>query len=99
MDRLMVLTDLSNLPAEIHSNYETVRAQLVEALQKYDGLVVTDENFKEMKKTRAEINAGIEVIKEVGTEVRRKLLAPFAPFDLKVKELVRLATEKRDALD
>ena len=31
MDRLMVLTDLSNLPAEIHSNYETVRAQLIPA--------------------------------------------------------------------
>ncbi len=99
MDKLIVLTDLSNLPAEIHSNYATVKAQLVEALQKYDGLVVTDENFKEMKKTRAEINSGIEVIKEVGTDVKRKLLAPFAPFDAKVKELVSLATEKRDALD
>ena len=99
MDKLIVLTDLSNLPAEIHSNYDTVKAQLIEALQKYDGLVVTDENFKEMKKTRAEINSGIEVIKEVGTDVKRKLLAPFAPFDAKVKELVSLATEKRDALD
>lgn len=99
MQQLVVLTDLSMLPREIESNYEAVKAELSSVLKKYDGLVVTDENFKEMKQVRAEINSGIAVIKQVGTETKKRLLAPFESFDVKVKELASLAVEKRDALD
>lgn len=99
MYELTVLTDLSNLPRAIESNYEAVKAELQNVLQKYDGLIVTDENFKDMKDTRAEINKGITVLKSVGKEVKDKLLAPFFPFDEKVKELAGIAIEKRDGLD
>lgn len=99
MQQLVVLTDLSTLPREIESNYEVVKAELSNVLKKYDGLVVTDENFKEMKTVRAEINSGIAVIKQVGTETKKRLLAPFESFDAKVKELASLAVEKRNALD
>jgi len=99
MYQLTVLTDLSMLPKAIDSNYEAVKTELQTVLKKYDGLVVTDENFKEMKATRAEINKGIGSIKMVGTEVKTRLLAPFLPFDAKVKELASLAEEKRNALD
>ena len=99
MYKLTVLTDLSTLPSEIHSNYEAVKAELANTLQKYDGLVVTDENFQDMKKTRAEINSGIAVLKSVGTDVKKKLLAPFGAFEEKVKELISLAEDKKVALD
>lgn len=99
MYKLTVLTDLSTLPSEIHSNYDAVKAELADTLKKYDGLVVTDENFQDMKKTRAEINSGITVLRSVGTDVKKKLLAPFGAFDTKVKELIALAEEKKDALD
>lgn len=99
MQQLMVTTDLTTLPQVIESNYEAVKAELTTVLQKYDGLVVTDENFKEMKSVRAEINKGIAVIKAAGTDTKNKLLAPFGAFDAKVKELAALAEEKRTALD
>lgn len=99
MQQLKVITDLSVLPKQIESNYEAVKAELEASLEKYDGLVVTDENIVEMKNTRAEINKGIAIIKQCGTETKSKLLAPFLPFDEKVKELVKLAEEKSTALD
>ena len=97
---LVVTTDLSAiLPKAIESNYEVVHAELTNVLKKYDGLVVTDDNFKEMKDVRAEINKGIAQIHQAGTDTKAKLLAPFLPFAEKVKTLEALAIEKRDALD
>lgn len=97
---LVVTTDLAAiLPKAIESNYEVVHAELTEVLKKYEGLVVTDENFKEMKDVRAEINRGIAQIHQAGTDTKAKLLAPFLPFAEKVKTLEALAIEKRDALD
>lgn len=97
--KLAVLTDLSGLPKQIDSNYDVVKAALNEALKKYDNLVVTDENYKEMKDLRAEINKGVAAIKSVGKEVKDKLMAPFLPFDAKVKELAELAVAKSAELD
>lgn len=90
---------LSNLPAEIHFNFEELKSWLESALEKTHGLVVTDDNYKFLKQTRANITKVEKAFKAAGTEVKNKLLAPFAPFDAKVKELVKMCEDAHEPLD
>lgn len=90
---------LSNLPSAIHFNFDEVKAYLNASLENTRGLVVTEENYKQLKTVRANISKVEKALKGAGTEVKAKLLAPFAPFDEKVKELVKICEESHAPLD
>ena len=91
--------DLSFLPQAIAFNYEELKAWLDARLENSRGLVATEENFSSLKKTRADITSIEKKLRGASTTVKNALLAPFATFDEKVKELIKMCDDCHEPLD
>ena len=91
--------DLSFLPQAIAFNYEELKAWLDARLENSRGLVATEENFSSLKKTRADITSIEKKLRGASTTVKNALLAPFATFDEKVKELIKMCDNCHEPLD
>ena len=79
-------------------NFEEIKARLIEATAKYNGLVVTEENLADMEKTCREI-AGLRVRAEsFRLETKRKLAEPANKFDAEVKELLEIIRQAENPI-
>lgn len=79
-------------------NFEEIKARLIEATAKYNGLVVTEENLADMEKTCREI-AGLRVRAEsFRLETKRKLAEPANKFDGEVKELLEIIRQAENPI-
>lgn len=77
----------------IKTNFEEVRESLIVNLEKYKGIVVTEENQKDCKAMQKEL-AGLR--NQIDTErkaIKKQVEAPIKKFDTDVKELVGIITE------
>lgn len=93
-------TDLNTaLPAEISFNFEEQKAWLVERLEFYNGLVVTEDSIKEAKADRAKLNKLKEALDGRRKEIKKEWLKPYSEFEAKVKELTALVNEPIVAID
>lgn len=96
----IVQTDLNTaLPAKIDFNFEEQKAWLVERLDYYNGLVVTEDTIKEAKADRAQLNKLKEAMDGRRKEIKREWLKPYNEFEAKVKELTALVNEPIGAID
>ena len=79
-----------SLSQQFSWNFDAIKTALAAKIEKYTGLVVNDENLKEMEKTQKEI-AGLRTkIGKFKLEVKRELEKPYQQFELQIKELVSL---------
>ena len=69
-------------------NVEEIKKQLAEQLEKYQNLVVTEENYKDMEKTKREIVKYRSAIKNFGTEQKRLLKEPYDKFVAELKDVL-----------
>lgn len=69
-------------------NVEDIKKQLAEQLEKYQNLVVTEDNYKDMEKTKREIVKYRTAIKNFGTEQKRLLKAPYDKFVDELKDVL-----------
>lgn len=77
----------------IRTNFEEVKESLIVNLEKYKGIVVTEENQKDCKAMQKEL-AGLR--NQIDTErksIKKQVEAPIKKFDTDVKELVGIITE------
>ena len=77
----------------IKTNFEEVKESLIVNLEKYKGIVVTEENQKDCKAMQKEL-AGLR--NQIDTErkaIKKQVEAPIKKFDTDVKELVGIITE------
>ena len=96
----VVQTDLNTaLPANIDFNFEEQRAWLVERLEFYNGLVVTEDTIKDAKADRAKLNKLKEAMDSRRKEIKREWLRPYNEFEAKVKELTALVDKPIGAID
>jgi 5-hydroxyisourate hydrolase-like protein (transthyretin family) len=83
----MELTVIKNVQ-EFEWNFAEIKDKLTEAIAKYNGLLVTEENLPEMEKTHREI-AGLRIrVDKFRTDTKRQLSEPATKFDGEVKELL-----------
>lgn len=75
---------------EIGSNFKEVKDNLVVMLDKYQGLVFTDENIPDAKKSRADLNKLKKAIDDKRKDVKKKCLEPYTVFEDQAKELISL---------
>lgn len=74
-------------------NFEELKADLSGRIEKYRGLVVTDENLQDMEKTKREI-AGLRVkIGKFKTQVKSELDKPYKKFESQIKELLLIVED------
>ena len=87
----------------INTNIEEVITYLKEKTQEYKGLVITEDNMKDMEATRKELTKGKKYIDDRRKEIKKEYQAPLVTFESKCKEAVELIedaeTEMKDNLD
>lgn len=77
----------------IESNFEEVKSSLDEALTKYKGIVVTDDNLKDCKKMLADLNKLKTSIDTYRKDTKREFNIPVKDFENKCKELENMIIE------
>ncbi len=90
---------LERLPATIDFNFEQLKQGLSLALERYQGLVVTEDGIKAAKEDRAKLSKLREAIEAKRKEVKKQCMAPYTDFEAKVKELVGLIDQPIAAID
>lgn len=97
--QLNVTTDLTVIPHSIEWNYEELKTQLVDRLEYYKNLVVTEDGIKAAKSDKAKLNLLKSAIEEKRKEVKRTCLAPYEAFEQQCKELVRMIQAPISSID
>ena len=76
-----------SLVQEFSWNFEEIKTALASKIAQYAGLVVTDENLKDMEKTQKEIVSLRVKISKFQLQVKRELAKPYGNFELQIKDL------------
>lgn len=77
----------------ININYEDVKASLIETVDKYKGIVVTEEGLKDCKATQKELAGLRNKIDEYRKAVKKEISEPITVFENQCKELIGLVLE------
>lgn len=77
----------------INANFEEVKVSLIETMEKYKGIVVTEGGLKDCKATQkdlAKIRNDIDTYRKL---IKKEMTAPITEFENKCKELIALVKE------
>ena len=80
-------------------NYEELKKELTEKVENYKKLVYTEENINMAKKDRANLNKLKKAINDEKIRVKNTLLAPYADFESKCKELIEIVDTSVENVD
>lgn len=97
---LIMTTDLEkSLPQKIDFNYEAIKSELSESLERYNSLVVTEDSISAAKKDKAALNKLKTALEDRRKEVKKDCLRPYEEFERKIKELVGMIDAPVLAID
>ena len=71
-------------------NFDEIKASLASKIERYAGLVVTDDNLKDMEKTQRDIASLRVKISKFQLQVKRDMEKPFGRFKKQIDELQKL---------
>lgn len=94
-----VVTGLEQLPQQIDGNFEELKKNLEDDLQKYNSIVVTPDSIAAAKKTRADLNKLKTAIDNRRKEIKSEWCRPLTEFESKVKELLSLVDKPIAVID
>lgn len=95
-EELQLVVKDETLLTEISFNYDELKTSLNSRLQKYKGLVVTEEAIADAKNDRAGLNKLEKVLADKGKAIQAKILSGF---DTKLKELRGMITSTSNSID
>lgn len=84
---------------EISFNHDEIKAELELRLDKYKGLVYTEDSIKEAKTDRATLNKFKDAIETRRKEIKKQCLKPYDEFEAKIKEIVAMIDSPILAID
>lgn len=84
---------IEKVPGKLVINYEELKAALSVELEKYKGLVVTENQITEAKSTRAKLNKVKAAIEDRRKELKKEYLKPYEIVEKQAKELVNMIDE------
>ena len=84
---------IEKVPGKLVINYEELKAALSVELEKYKGLVVTENQITEAKSTRAKLNKVKAAIEDRRKELKKEYLKPYEIVEKQAKELVAMIDE------
>lgn len=97
--QLQITTDLKSLPAAIEFNYPELKSALESYLERFKGLLVTEDGIRQAKEDRAEINKIAATISRARIDTKKLYLAPFEGFEAKAQELEGIAKRTAESID
>lgn len=78
---------------KIEFNFEELKNQLSSEMNRYKGMIFTDDTKKEAKGTVASLRKLKKAVSDKRIEVKKAYMAPYTDFEAKVKELDKLIDE------
>ncbi|WP_438979949.1 DUF1351 domain-containing protein [Polynucleobacter sp.] len=75
---------------EIKFNDEQIKAEVSEALKKYEGLVYSEDQIRNAKSDMAGLRKFKEAIENKRKEIKKKCMEPYERFEAKIKEILKL---------
>ena len=91
--------DDSGFLQSIDFNFDEIKTELINRLEKYQNLTFTEETVKDAKETKAGLNKFREAIETRRKEIKKLCLKPYEDFEQKVKELTKLIDEPISAIN
>lgn len=77
----------------IDSNFEEVKNSLIETIDKYKGIIVTEDGLKDCKATQKDLAKIRNDIDNYRKSIKKEMTAPITEFENKCKELISLVKE------
>ena len=83
----------------IDFNHEEIKAEIAEKVAYYKTLVYTDDQIKDAKADRAELNKMVKSLEDKRKEIKALCLAPYDKFEKQMKDLVAVVNEPIAIID
>ncbi|WP_319583916.1 DUF1351 domain-containing protein [uncultured Pseudodesulfovibrio sp.] len=83
----------------IDFNFDELKGELTNRLEKYQGLAYTDDSIQDAKKDRATLNKFKKALNDKKLEIKRRCLEPYDSFETRIKELIALVEQPVLAID
>jgi hypothetical protein len=87
------------IPERIDFNFEELKSELSQQVEKYRDLVYTDEQMKECKADKAALNRLKKALNEERIRRKKEYLKPFEEFEGKVNEIIKIIDEPLQLID
>lgn len=87
------------IPERIDFNFEELKTELSEQVEKYRNLVYTDDQIKECKADKASLNRLKKALNDERIRRKREYLKPFEEFEGKVNEIIKIIDEPLTLID
>ena len=86
---------IAHKPGTIECDFKGLNAYVESQIQKYDGLVVTEEQIKDAEKNMADLNKMKDLIDDRRKEIKKEITIPYTEFETKIKPIVKRIDEVR----
>lgn len=87
------------IPEQITFNYEELRNELTEKVSMYETLVYTDEQIKEVKEDKANLNKLKKALNDERIALEKKYMQPFETFKEQVNDIIRIIDKPIAVID
>ena len=87
------------IPERIDFNFEELKTELSEQVEKYKNLVYTDDQIKECKADKASLNRLKKALNDERIRRKKEYLKPFEEFEGKVNEIIEIIDEPLQLID
>lgn len=99
MLEMRMTTAIDELPRELSFNFEELKAALSDQLERYTGIVITEDAIKQGKEDRARLNKLKTAIDTRRKEIKKQWNEPYNAFETKIKEIVAMIDKPISAID
>lgn len=93
----MTFEVITELPVVVF-NVEELKAQALALVERYDGLVFTEEEIPAVRKDMAMLNGLAEKLERARIDTARQMMAPIKQFEVQIKEVSAILLKTRETL-
>lgn len=83
----------------IDDNFEDLKVAVGKKVMRYQGLIFADEDIREAKATKSELNGMINNIETSRKAIKRKWNTPLDDFEKRVKEVIAIIAKPMEGID
>lgn len=86
-------------PEAIEFNFDELKQEITDKVETYKNLVYSEDQIKEAKKDRANLNKFVKALSDERIKVKKQCLQPYEAFEKKVNELSKIVQEPINLID
>lgn len=83
----------------IEFNYDEIKTEMANKVADYKAMVYSDDQIKDAKKDRAELNKLVKAMEDKRKEIKKLCLEPYNKFENQMKDLVAIVNEPIGIID